>query len=242
MKKLHISKYISNSILFLFCILMQAQEKTKDSIVPKIDKYGLRVGIDLGKVARTFYEKEYRGLELVGDFRIKKSYYLAAELGNENKTVAENYLNFTTKGTFLKAGFDYNAYENWIGMNNMIYLGMRYGISSFSQTLNSYTIYNTNHYFPTENITESTKFNGLSAQWLEVVGGIKVETIKNLYIGANVRLKYLTTQKQPENFENLYIPGFNKTYSGKFGAGFNYTISYFIPIFKKQEKLKESAK
>jgi hypothetical protein len=239
MKKLHTLKYISKIVLFLICVTTQAQEKAKDSIAPKVTNYGLRVGIDLSKLARTFYEKDYKGLELVGDFRIKKNYYLAAELGNENKTVSENYLNFTTKGTYLKAGFDYNAYENWVGMNNMIYLGMRYGVSSFSQTLNSYTIYNTEHYYPAETNQTAIKFNGLSAQWLEVVAGIKVETIKNLYIGASVRLNYLVTQKQPENFENLYIPGFNKTYSGKFGAGFNYTLSYFIPIFKKQEKPKD---
>jgi hypothetical protein len=37
-----------------------------------------------------------------------------------------------------------------------------------------------------------------------------------------------------ENFENLYIPGFNRTYDGDFGVGFNYTVSYFIPIYKRK--------
>ena len=40
------------------------------------------------------------------------------------------------------------------------------------------------------------------------------------------------------NFDNLYIPGFNRTYEGKFGAGFNYSVSYFLPLYKKTLKNK----
>ncbi|MFT7252531.1 MAG: hypothetical protein ACI9FW_002293, partial [Flavobacterium sp.] len=42
--------------------------------------------------------------------------------------------------------------------------------------------------------------------------------------------------KKPNNFDNLFIPGFNRTYDGKFGTGFNYTVSYMIPIYKKNKK------
>ena len=43
----------------------------------------------------------------------------------------------------------------------------------------------------------------------------------------------------------LYIPGFNRTYDGSFGVGFNYTVSYFIPIYKKKTiipQIKETPK
>ena len=46
----------------------------------------LRVGVDLYKLTRGLYDKDYKGIELVGDYRLTKKYYLAAELGNENKT------------------------------------------------------------------------------------------------------------------------------------------------------------
>jgi hypothetical protein len=39
---------------------------------------------------------------------------------------------------------------------------------------------------------------------------------------------------KPSGFDNLYIPGFNRTYDGSFGVGFNYTVSYFIPLYKKK--------
>jgi hypothetical protein len=53
-------------------------------------------------------------------------------------------------------------------------------------------------------------------------------------MGFSLRLNQLVTNKKPNNFDNLYIPGFNKTYDGTFGVGFNYTVSYFIPIYKKK--------
>ncbi len=215
----------------------------KDSIKPKTERYGLRVGVDLFKLIRSFYEEDYRGIELVGDFKLTRKHYIAAEIGTENKTVDDDRLNFTTKGTYLKAGFDYNGYENWLGMNNMLYVGMRYGISSFSQTLNSYTIYNPNPYFgQAPEIPKGEKYSGLTAQWIEVVAGAKAEMFKNFYVGMSVRLNYLVSNKKPDGFDNLYIPGFNRTYDGKFGVGLNYTISYFVPIFKTEVKPKEGKK
>lgn len=239
------SKFIF-SILFLsasFSLFAQTNSDSllvkKDSIVPKTEKYGLRVGADLFKLTRSFYDKNYKGLELIGDYRLTRKHYLAAEIGNENKTVDDARLNFTTKGTYIKAGFDYNAYQNWTGMQNMVYLGLRYGVASFSQTLNSYEIYNTNTYFGQEpTLVPAQKFNGLSAQWVEVVAGIKVEIFKNCFVGFSARLNRLVSNKQPDNFENLYIPGFNRTYGGDFGAGFNYTVSYLVPLYKATVKPK----
>lgn len=238
----YILKLNYSFLLVLLSVLGQAQEVKKvDSIKPKTERYGLRLGVDLFKLSRTFTEKDYRGLELVGDFKLTRKHYLAAEIGNENKTVDDARLNFTTKGTYLKAGFDYNAYQNWLGMHNMIYVGLRYGVSTFSQTLNTFSVYNPHPYFgASPTLVSGDKYDGLSAQWIEVVAGVKAEIVQNLYVGFSLRLNNLITNKTPENFDNLYIPGFNRTYGGKFGAGFNYTISYFVPIFKTTLKPKES--
>jgi hypothetical protein len=209
-------------------------ESKTDSISQKINRYGLRVGVDLFKLTRSFYDKEYKGIEFVGDYRISKKHYLAAEIGNENKTTDDVRLNFTTKGTFLKVGFDYNGYTNWLNMENIISIGLRYGASSFNQQLNTYKIYNANPYFGEVPIISSgEKYNGLSASWVEVVAGIKAKVINNVYLGFSLRLNRLITNNKPTGFDNLYIPGFNRTYDGDFGVGFNYTVSYFVPIYKK---------
>lgn len=235
----HTSKYIYSICIVLSSFMIQAQAKKTDSIHVKTNRYGLRVGIDLFKLSRSFYEDKYQGLEVVGDYRISKKYYLAGELGNENKTVDDAQLNFTTKGTYFRVGFDYNFYENWLDMENKVYIGMRYGVSTFSQRLNSYKLYNANPYFEdTPTVFPNEVFNGLTAQWLEVVVGVNAKVFNNFYMGFSFRMNNLITNKKPDTFDNLYIPGFNRTYNGNFGAGFNYTVSYFIPIYKKKVGLK----
>ena len=226
----HILKF-TFSLVVLFSIAGNAQ----DSIQKFPERYGLRVGVDLHRLSKSFYDDNYRGLEIVGDYRLTKKFYIAGELGNEEKTVDDDRLNFTTNGSYFKVGFDYNAFENWLDMENMIYAGMRVGFSSFDHQVNSYKIYENNgNYYGQTIIAPGEKFSGQTASWVEIVGGIKAELFNNLYMGFSVRLNYLISNKEPENFANLYIPGFNRTYDGKFGAGFNYTLSYFIPIYEKK--------
>ena len=239
----HTSKFTFSIALILLSFLVNAQQKKTDSIPPKIEKFGIRFGADIFKLTRSFYDKNYKGIEFVGDYRLTKNYYLAAELGNENKTTEDDRLNTKAKGTYIKAGFDYNSYENWLDMRNMVFIGLRYGASSFSQQLNSYKLYNTSTYFPeAPTVVSGEKFNGLSAQWLEVVVGMKAEVLKNIYVGFSVRMNKILSNTKPENFDNLYIPGFNRTYNGDFGVGFNYTVSYFLPIYKTKSSPKKVAK
>ena len=227
-------KYIFSLIVVFFSIKGNAQ----DTIKKYPERYGLRVGIDLHRLSKSFYDKNYKGLEIEGAYRLTKKFYAAGELGNEDKTVDDDRLNFTTNGTYFKLGFDYNPYENWLDMENIIHIGLRYGISSFSHQLNSYKIYDRLNYYGVSTVESGQEFTGLSASWLEVVTGVKAKVFNNFYMGFSFRLNYLISDKKPDNFDNLYIPGFNRTYDGKFGAGFNYTLSYFLPIYKKDKEKK----
>lgn len=216
-----------------------------DTIAPvKKDRYGVRVGVDLYKLSRGFYDSNYKGIELVGDYRLTKNYYAAAEIGSENKTTEDDRLNTTAKGTYLKVGFDYNGYENWLDMENIISIGLRGGFSTFNQELNSYKTYNPYPYWgelPWQ--TSGRKYSGLTAGWIEVVAGLKVKVYNNIFVGFSLRMNTLLFDKKPSNdFENLYIPGFNRTYAGNFGAGFNYTVTYFVPLYKKTVKPKKPIK
>ncbi|NOR29253.1 MAG: hypothetical protein GQ540_12065 [Lutibacter sp.] len=219
------------SVLFTFTINSQ---ELQDSLKVK-EVYGIRVGIDISKPINSFFNNETKGLEIVGDFRITRNHYAAVELGFLDKTTNEDYINFTTKGSYIKAGFNYNAYKNWKGMNNEIYVGLRYGFSIFNQTLNSYTPNVNGTYFISETLQPATEFKDLTAQWLEFVFGMKVETFNNLYLGASVSLNKMINTKEPENFKNLHIPGFNRVFLNNTGVGFNYTLSYLIPILKKNK-------
>ena len=243
-------KHISTSIFSIFLLaslLGKAQEKkaldtTATGVPIYPDRYGLRIGVDLHRATRSLYEDGFKGFEIVADYRLTKKLYFAGEIGTADFTIDDDLVNFTTKGSYFKAGVDINSYENWLDMENMIYIGFRYGFSSFSQNLNSYTIYDQNDYFPDVTVYPNRKYSSLSAHWGEIVGGMKVEVYDNIYLGFSVRLNFLITDKKPQDFDNLYIPGFNRTYDGSFGVGFNYSLSYFIPLYKKNKPVIEEAK
>lgn len=219
------------------------QVKTTDSIPLKTEKYGIRFGVDVFKFGKSIFEEGYQGLELVGDYRLTKNYYLAGELGNENRTVQEDRLNYTTKGTYFKVGFDYNLYENWLDMENLIYIGMRVGVSSHSQEINTYKVYNINPYFgEAPEVVSGQQFDSLSAQWGEFLLGVKAEVFSNVFVGFSARINFLFNETDPDGFDNLFIPGFNKTYGGAFGVGFNYTVSYFLPFYKKKIEVQNNKK
>lgn len=222
------------SLLFFFSTALHAQTAT-DSIQFE-EKFGIRVGIDLSKPLRTLLDEDYSGFEILGDYRVYKDYYLAAEIGNEKMDYSEDNLSVTSNGSYIKLGVDYNAYENWAGMENLIFVGLRYGFATFSQTLNEYAIYTDTQFFPPNIVQGPFETSGLSASWVELMVGMKVELFNNIFLGANLQLKRRVTQSTPSNFDNLTIPGFNRSYDdSSFGVGYGYTISYLIPLYKKSK-------
>lgn len=225
---------------FAFAQVAVSQETGETSGVILLDtithteKFGLRLGVDLSKPARTLLDENYSGFEIMGDYRVYKDYYAALELGMEEKTTFDDNITSRGSGSYVKIGFDYNAHNNWAGLNNMIFGGLRYGISSFEQELIAYSIATQTPFFPPDIRNEPTLFTDLNVQWLEVIVGVKTEILNNLYLSLNLQLKNRISEKKPDNFDNLFIPGFGRTYlNSQFGAGFGYGISYLIPIVKK---------
>lgn len=241
MSKLYILKYTISVVFVLFVSFSWSQEEIKiDSLQQtELDStqvkniYGIRVGIDISRPIIQMIQKEDLGVELTADYRVAKNWYAAVELGYESEPGFEDLVVFHTKGSYAKIGFNYNAYENWEGMNNEVYVGLRYAFSRFEQELNSYTIVDFSDYLDNYTISPDTTFDGLSAHWAELHVGLKVETLPNLFLTAGMHFKKLISDKEPERFANLYIPGFNSVLLNRNGIGFNYTISYLIPIKKK---------
>ncbi len=219
-----------------FCVLflnLYAQESKKDTIVLK-DTYGIRVGLDLYNPIYTIFDSNRKSLEIVGDYRLAKKYYIAVELGYLDNKIEENYYNVVTKGQYLKLGINYNLYKNWLDMDNDIYIGLRYGFSNFSQEVDNITI-NSAVTLPEFQLTTPKKWDNLNANWGELVVGTKAAIFKNVYLGFSFSVKKMIKTKEPDNFKNIYVPGFNRVYLNDGGFGFNYTISYRLPIYKKNK-------
>jgi hypothetical protein len=217
-------KYFISFLLTIAVVPAQAQSESidlqpKDTIVYK-QPYGLRAGIDLSRVLQGFLNDDYTGLEIVGDYRLTENLYVAGELGNEKKTNTEELQD--------------------IDVLNSIPL-YNYTTSGFSQTLNNYSVFDSNRYWSADQFApgaeQNIEYSGLTASWLEFVFGMKAELFANIYLGASVRIGFLVSNKESETFPNLWIPGFNKVTDGSnFGIGYNYSLTYFLPLYKKSKK------
>ncbi len=228
MKINHMSRFFTSIILtFIFSSLSASTNDT-------IEKFGVRAAIDIQKIIKSATDNDYTGLSISGDIRLKESIYIFSELGNEEKTISGYYLNSTVTGSYLKCGVNFKL-NNDIRTQNLVYSGFNLGFSQFDQSINSYTIYNTNSIYWGESIiTEPVNLTDLKAFWLELVFGLKTEILNNLFLGFELQLKNILKQNNKQGITNLYIPGFNRTYdSSNLGAGFSYSISYLIPVVKK---------
>ena len=234
MKIKHMLKYYI-SIIFLFNSYILSFSQTETDSISFKNKFGIRVGVDLSKILNSAFSDDYEGIEINADLRILKNVYISSGIGTEKRIITNDYLSTESKGNYLKAGGDYNMYTNWLGMDNLIYAGFRIGFSNFSQTVNNYTIYDVNN----QTWGQTSSFipivnDDLNALWMEFVIGVKTQVLNNLFLGFNVQLKNLISEKTKINIDNISIPGFNRTYdSSSLGSGFSYSISYLIPIIKK---------
>ncbi len=240
MRKRQIYIFIISLVLPSSMVLSQTETTSNDSLIVKnkiLNINKLRIGFDLFKPIKSSSDGDDLNYELVSDLQITENLYLAAEYGLIDRLIEDENINFNSNGSFLRFGFDYNMFKNWVGMDNSIYIGLRYASSNFSNKIESYNIRNSDSYFSNtvENDFETIDHSNLSGNWIEVVTGIKVEMFNNIYLGLSFRLNKLLSTKKPNNFDNLFIPGFNKvTDNNTWGSGFNYTLTYSIPLKKKK--------
>ena len=240
MKKIQTYLFTISLIIPSSMVFSQAENELNDSLtidnkILNINK--IRFGIDIYKPIKFSSEGDNLNYEIVGDIQISENLYLAAEYGLVDRLIEDENINFNSNGSFLRFGFDYNMFKNFVGMDNAIFLGLRYGSSNFSNKIKSYNVRNSDSYFSNfvDNNYQTINHSNLIGSWLEVLAGVKVETFNNVYLGFSLRLNKLLSTKKPDNFDNLFIPGFNKvTDDNTWGSGFNYTLSYSIPLKKRK--------
>ncbi|MEI6864597.1 DUF6048 family protein [Flavicella sp.] len=259
MKQKHILKYFISCCFILSTCIIFGQKKGRapkekktdpiaktstietDSIIVYEKNYGLRIGIDLVKPVLTAVKENYKGIEIVADYRLKKNLYIAAEIGVAEQDTRRDTYAFTASGSYISAGINRNLFKNWLEMDNEVYVGARYGFSVFDQTVDEYFIFQegtsidgiSGSYFEPKTNTNPKTYENLTAHWMGLVFGLKVEIFKNLYLGGHIQFNFMLAQTQPDNFQNLYVPGFNKVYSSGTGMSYGYTISYRVPLYKK---------
>lgn len=225
-------KYFISTLVTLSCIAIETNATVAND---SLKKFGIRIGTDLQKIIRSASSQEYNGISLNADIRFKESIFLFSEIGNEKKMVEYSSVDSEISGNYIKLGLQFKLNKDIIGIRNLIYSSFGFGISSFDQTILRYNIYNIySDLWGEFTNTDAIILKNLNANWIEIGFGVKTEILNNLFLGIELQLKNLIYQKNKNDIANFYIPGFNRTYeSSNFGTGFNYSLTYLIPIIKK---------
>ena len=237
----NISKFLINKIFILLLfsstiVFGQDEIKEKDEIksekiISPSDtipyKFGLRIGIDLGGPISMLIDSEHKLFKGNFDARVYKKYFISGEFGYEEYKYNTENLKYTTDGSFVMIGGDYDMLGYTPGRNDLLAFGVRYGFSKFTQTVDEYRIQN--GYWLDDSYINSIEPQDAYAHWINVRLGLKVEVLHNFYLGMSAGVNFLFYDTSLKNFDNLYIPGFGENKNNK-SFIFNYTVMYLLPF------------
>ncbi len=186
---------------------------------------GIQIGCDISRFLLPVINPGQKGIEASAGFRLTTNLYPVAELGEEEADFKNNIITQTANGQYLRLGCDINL-RNYVKdfSNNIIFFGFRYGIGNVNYSINSYTITDTIYGNQQGNIGNTHVF----AQWLEAAAGVRVEVVKNIFLGWSIRGKILLGKTQNSTYPYI-IPGFGYGENST-NVGINYSIYYQIPI------------
>jgi hypothetical protein len=178
----------------------------------------LRICFDANKILQNALIDNRKSYELYVDYYLRKERYLVAELGLGNSQINYTDLKYNSKNSFVKFGMDKAMFvrkkaQDW----GMGFVGFRYGIGFVRRSEAQYTTNDgfggiTSGYIPSSNFL---------AHWIELTGGIRVELIKNIFAGWNVRAKILLNPNSFGDLKPSYISGFG---AGDKNTVFDYNV------------------
>ncbi len=213
-----------------------AQKSASDTVLSN----GLRIGFDLGRVAN-YYIQNHKNFSLEGSADIGYQRWLGVvELGYGNvKDGRTDVYSYNSNGAFARIGIERNLLK---GGDDVVFWGLRYGIGRVSYEYSFYNI--TDPVWG--NTSGSVPKIAAMQHWSELVGGIKAEVLKNIYLGFTLRFRVKLSGNYNTDMAPISVPGYGSALKNT-GFGANYYISYRIPFkkpatFPKKPKIKKSSK
>lgn len=226
-------KCICLLISLLLFAPMQAQEKKQNPETETEKKplfQGVGIAVDLGGIGNKLFGGTYMSSEVAAEVNLLNRYMPVVEIGYgvSNMTDEDKNISYKASAPYFRVGMNYNFMHNK-DTYSIIYGGLRYGFSSFSFDISAPDLQD-----PVWGGSTPFHYEGLSctAQWVEIVAGIRAQIWKNLHMGWAVRYKRLLSYTEHPNADPHYIPGYGVYDNVKFG--FTYNIIYYLPLSKKK--------
>lgn len=204
--------------------------KKPDSLKEKFYFRSIRIGADVISIVKTSTTTTFSGWEANGDADFGK-FYLAVDIGRWSRNFnihSGEYGTYHNDGTYWRAGLDLNLLKKDPD-RNMFFFGFRFGQAYFSEQATLI--------FPDDaNFKIGTKVlhnNGVTANWGELVTGLRVKIWKQFWMGYTARMKFAQSATGDTSFKSFNIPGFGLN-GDSFEYGFNYQLFWKFPIVKEK--------
>ena len=212
--------------MLLMLIPMLGMTKDKDSLTKKFDYF--RVGIDLSKVVASPLAKDYNSYEFTFDVHYKKAIYYVADVGFGNSSVENTNMTFTSNNTFVRLGLDKTFFgQEFKGDMDNAFIGLRYGLGFVNRGAATYFIQDT----VWGNTAGTIPKSNFIAHWVELGGGFRIELLKNIFLGWNIRVKTFVNPKKFEQLPPAYLAGYGRSEKN---TAFGYNFFLMVGFGKKR--------
>ncbi len=211
-------------------LILLAGSATKTTAQEKRIK-GPRLGFDVSGVVSHYLNPERLSLSAYADYEIMPAIYANVELGRMKINRKQPSFDYKANGYFAKIGADYNFLQYKlapVAQYDMIYGGLRFCAARYTHQASQISL--SSDYWGNHRGEDISKYT-MQAYWAELVAGIRVEALKNFFLGWSIRGQVKLFSEEDPRMKTLRIPGYGKA-SRSSGLSFTYTISYRIPLTK----------
>ena len=223
---------LSSSLLFLFPAPSWAQKKDKEQLKAdyKASPFyqGSSIGVEIAGIGGYLLGGDIMSSEILLQSNLKNRFLPTLEIGYGKTDVVNdaNDMHYKTSAPYFRIGMDYNVFYLKPYLPGYLYVGLRYGMSSFTYNVSGPDMTDPNY----GGTVVPFSYTGLKskAKWLEGVVGIKVRIYKGFHMGWAVRYKMRMSIDNHENSVPWYVPGFGKNASSSFNLTYN--LIYNLPF------------
>lgn len=218
-------KYSFSLLLLLLSTSTFAQSDSTDNTqVPADNVHQLRIGMDISSPIITAFLETRNNYEFFVDYYWKKDFYWVVEGGWGGGTYSDTNLSYSSNNVFGRVGFNKSLLKRQDNKDwDIAFIGLRYGLGLIKRSDANYTVVD-DFWGKQSGMIPGTN---LTAHWIELTGGMNVEIYKQLFIGWNVRGKFLLNPKQFAELPPYYIAGFGRGEKNTI-FDFNVYLSYAL--------------
>ncbi len=201
------------------------QDTTATKKAPKLPYvHQFRLGFDMGRIAFNLMYPSRQGYEIQADYAMRGKLYAALETGFGRGKIDYPNLKYTTNSYFVRLGIDQSVLDRLGPLDfDMAFIGVRYGLGVGKISEATYLVPSL---FgpPAEGTVPGRNY---TVHWGEIVGGIKVDVGKGIFVGWNFRGKFMFNAGTFKELAPNYIAGYGKGDKSTV-FDFNLYLSYAI--------------